>query len=334
MIDVPKLPKNVVRKGKAYYFRRQVKGKEIWVPLGSNRDRAVTKAKELRDSRTPLKSETFAAVAARWCKLYVAIRRTPENQKKAHQRLRDYVDPVLGPIPISRVKAGDLRRLRLQLDESGLSPQTVKHILSDVRCLFHWAVDEGYLDKTPFPRGLMPRIQERPPNRLTEEEVAELVQLPEPYGFIIRFAVGTGLRWGELTRAESSHVHNGVLLVPETKNLKLRRVPLHAELRDELRMRVGRFLPNISRDAFTRRVRKHSSVKRFTVHRMRHTFTTRCAEVGCGLLALKAMTGHSKLETLLRYARPDETHAIEEMKRIGGKLGKMTGRSVEEVSIR
>jgi integrase len=67
---------------------------------------------------------------------------------------------------------------------------------------------------------------------------------------------------------------------------------------------------------------------------MRHTFTTRCAEVGCGLLALKAMTGHSKLETLLRYARPDETHAIEEMKRIGGKLGKMTGRSVEEVSIR
>ena len=50
----------------------------------------------------------------------------------------------------------------------------------------------------------MPRLQERPPDRLTDEEAQQLRELPEPYGFICRLALGTGLRWGELTRAQAS----------------------------------------------------------------------------------------------------------------------------------
>jgi integrase len=43
----------------------------------------------------------------------------------------------------------------------------------------------------------MPRIQERPPDRLTDDEVDKLLAILEPWAFIIRLRLGTGLRWGE-----------------------------------------------------------------------------------------------------------------------------------------
>ena len=54
----------------------------------------------------------------------------------------------------------------------------------------------------PFPRKLMPKIDERPPDRLSEDEVKRVLALPEPYGFVIRFGLLTGLRWGEMCRAQ------------------------------------------------------------------------------------------------------------------------------------
>lgn len=58
---------------------------------------------------------------------------------------------------------------------------TVWHVLSDARCLFRWAEDEGLVDRSPFPRRVMPRLPERPPGRLTDEEVAQLLAIPEPW---------------------------------------------------------------------------------------------------------------------------------------------------------
>jgi integrase len=57
----------------------------------------------------------------------------------------------------------------------------------------------GLLDKSPFPRRVMPRIQERPPDRLTEKEVEAVLSVPEPHLWVVRLARGglaTGLRLG------------------------------------------------------------------------------------------------------------------------------------------
>src|SRR6185436_10106021 len=63
---------------------------------------------------------------------------------------------------------------------------------------------------------------------------------PEPYGFICRLLVETGLRWGELTRAKASDVTGSSLVVSQTKSGKVRRVPLSSEVQSELRTRVGK----------------------------------------------------------------------------------------------
>lgn len=87
-----------------------------------------------------------------------------------------------------------------------MAPASVAHVLSDVRCLFNWCEDAGLVERSPFPRRVMPRLQERLPDRLTDEEAAQVAALPDPHGFVVRFALGTGLRWGELTRAQAADV--------------------------------------------------------------------------------------------------------------------------------
>ena len=82
--------------------------------------------------------------------------------------LRDFVLPQLGHVQLCRLTKEDVRGLRLWLERtSGLSPATVLAILSDLRCLLLWCVDAGYMERSPFPRRVMPRLQERPPDRLT-----------------------------------------------------------------------------------------------------------------------------------------------------------------------
>src|SRR3989442_5393986 len=57
------------------------------------------------------------------------------------------------------------------------------------------AGEQGWIAVSPFPRKVLPKVPERDPARLSDEEVAKLVVMPEPWGFVARFAIGTGLRW-------------------------------------------------------------------------------------------------------------------------------------------
>jgi len=75
-----------------------------------------------------------------------------------------------------------------------LSANTVARILSDLRAFLNWAADSGRIDRSPFPKHVMPRIPETLPKGFTDEERAALRALAEPYGFTLRFLLGTGLR--------------------------------------------------------------------------------------------------------------------------------------------
>jgi integrase len=55
----------------------------------------------------------------------------------------------------------------------------------------------------------MLKLQERPPDRLTDEEAERLRAVAEPDGFVCRLALGTGLRWGDLSRAQALDVERG-----------------------------------------------------------------------------------------------------------------------------
>jgi integrase len=238
------------------------------------------------------------------------------NQRKAAQRVRDYLVPYLGAKLATRVGPDDLRGYRLWLEQRGLAPQTVVHVLSDARCLFRWAVDAGYLERSPVPRRLMPRVQERPPDRLTDEEAARLLQLPDPLGFVAKLALGTGLRWGELARAQAEHVENGMLVVANTKSTKVRRIPLAPALLTDVRGHVGKLVPYACANDFARRIRRETGIERFHVHMTRHTYACQWLERGGSLAALQQILGHASIVTTQRYARISDDMVRREAARV------------------
>ena len=315
-----KLPKGMFQRGRSFYVRLYAGGRERWVSLGQELEAAKAQLSRLRAGERVEERVTVAQACERWLESYVRTARNQAGQKLASVRARKYLTPFLGPRLLSKIRSEDLRSYRVWLEGRVRTPQTVAHILSDARCLFGWCVDAGWLDKSPVPRKLLPRVQERPPDRLTDEEVAALAAIREPYGFVVRLGLGTGLRWGELTRAQSGDVQNGLLVVHQTKTGKLRRVPLPPDLRAELRTRVGRLVPFAERGqgSFARMVKRLSGVSRFHPHQMRHTFACRWLERGGSLAALQAILGHSTVVTTQRYAQLTDEAVRTEADRLAG----------------
>jgi len=321
---MPRLPENMMRRGgrRAYYFRKRVEGKDKWISLGTDFEAACRRLRQLQGGEgLPRTDLTVKLAAERWLQQYVATAREPKGQLITRSRIQRYLEPGLGHLLLHRLNKEHIRSYRLWLEQKPISPTTVWHILGDVRCLLFWCVDSGLLDTSPFPRRIMPRLQEQPPDRLTDEEAEQLRHLSEPYGFVCRLALGTGLRWGELTRVQASDVERGFLVVHQTKSGKVRRVPLEAELLNEIRGRVGRLVAfaTLSPGSFSRAVRKHSGIARFHVHQTRHTFACQWLERGGSLAALQQILGHASIETTQRYAKLTDEVVMREMQRLEGR---------------
>jgi integrase len=272
-----------------------------------------------RDEPVAVSRARVEDAAEKWITGYIAVRRNPRGAALARRRAEMYLNPFLGMKPLEKVSAQDLRDYRLWLERKpSLSSQSVAHVLSDARCLFNWARDEGLIAASPVPRRLLPRIQERPPDRLTEEEVRTVTGLVEPFGFICRLGVGTGLRWGELARAQASDYQNGVLVVGVTKSGKVRRVPVSEDLAKEIRCRVGRLLPFSveSSDYVNRTIRGESKVIGFHLHQLRHTFACRWLEAGGSIESLREALGHSSVKVTERYGRLSDAFVRTEADRV------------------
>lgn len=321
---MPRLPRNMIRrKGKkGYYFRQVIAGRVVVRSLGTDYDEACRRLRSLKREDVPLPAATIAEAARRWLSVYIPTARGERDQRLAAQRVRDYLVPQLGHVLLHRLKSDHLRSYRLQLEQSHLSVQSVRHVLSDCRCFLNWCEDTGLIEKAPVPRKLLPRIQERPPDRLSDDEIRAVCSVPDPYGFICRFLLGTGLRWGEAVRAQASDIASGLLTVHQTKSGKVRRVPIPASLQDEFHNRVGRLVSLRNAQGVAEQVRKRTGIERFHVHQLRHSFACRWLEAGGSLAALQEILGHASIVTTQRYGRLGEAHVVEEarrLERLGGR---------------
>jgi len=174
---------------------------------------------------------------------------------------------------------------------------------------------------------LLPKIQERPPDRLSDEEVEIATGLPDPVGFACRFLLGTGLRWGEFARLTTSDIQDAVIVVQKTKSGGVRRVLLSASLRNEIRTRIGKLCPYHWSDYLAHKVRTMTGIERFHVHQLRHTFACPWLERGESLAALQELLGHASVVTTQRYGRLAEAFVVEEMRRMEGRDGTKDGTS-------
>jgi len=259
----------------------------------------------------------------RWLKSYVATTRNAKGFRLAWHRFEKY---VLGwrCVPVRELTGDQIREFRLMLEQYWhLSPYTVTHVLSDLRCFLRWTVEAGLIERTPFPARVMPRIPEVAPRGFEDSEIAVLEAVPGIAGFVLRFLLASGLRWAEACRATQADVRGAFLEVANTKSGRLRRVPLGAALREEIARgghRIVPFSPN-SPGSFSRRIRRYTGIPDFHVHRCRHTFAMRWLESGGNLAILQHILGHRDLTTTMRYARVTDALVAQEAARVERRRG-------------
>jgi integrase len=180
-----------------------VAGRRVTVKAGTSYEQAARRLRSLKSETPPKLRLTVRDAALQWLERYVPVHRAERDQKLATRRVEMYLVPHLGHRLVHKLGKDDLRAYRLELERHGhLSVQSVRHILADVRCMVRWCEDSDLIERALIPRRFLPRVQERPPDRLTDEEVEKILRVPEAVR--VRGAAGT---WdgAPLRRAHARH---------------------------------------------------------------------------------------------------------------------------------
>jgi integrase len=246
--------------------------------------------------------------------------------------------PVLGPVSLCSLKRLHIDSLLSELRRTGYPSAMLRGVRATVSTVLQNAVERGYLDRNPA-HGI--RISETggktQRRSYSPTQIQKLLpELSEPCGSVVRVAVLTGLRIGEILALRWKRVDllrntievaetfsDGHFGSPKTRSSR-RVVPISGALRETLATHRSRSVltdpehlvfatskgtPLNSKNLYNRvlapacdRIKE----ARVSWHSFRHTHATLLAEVGESIKTAQALLGHSDLETTLNtYA-----HAI------------------------
>ena len=201
-----------------------------------------------------------------------------------------------------------------------LTPRTIDIRISRLKRLFSLCVDWGLLENNKMTRvKLLRRDDKRERYLSAEEETRLLDNASEELSPVIRFALNTGMRRGEILGLRWSDINfdSGVITIPATrsKGRKERHIPLNSMSLEVLRgmptrsINRGALVFANSKGNIWDRLKKHWEIARkkaglddFRFHDLRHTFASRLVMRGVDLTSIQKLLGHQDYETTLRYA--------------------------------
>jgi integrase len=173
---------------------------------------------------------------------------------------------------------------------------------------------------------------------LSPEEEEKLLQNAIPYlQDLIRFALNTGLRTGEIFSLRWSHVdlQRGILSVFASKTQTIREIPINSEARKVLEAwklnqkneilfynpQTGKPFVDL-KTGFALACEK-AGITDVTWHTLRHTFASRLVNSGVDIVTVKELLGHSSISVTMRYAHTNiesKRAAVEKLDRFGDNL--------------
>lgn len=245
--------------------------------------------------------------------------------KSIHNRFKDFY--------LSEITAGVIQDF---VDERShnVKRDTVKRDVTTLKAILNKAHREGFLDRMPvFPRFRREKARTR---WLTPGEEDRLVASAAKHlRPLIRFAVDTGGRRGELLSLDWRHVDMVYKRVTftDTKNGEDRTL----RLCDRALATLAAIGPKDSGPVFTFRgkgmkeitngfqtARRKAGLPEVRFHDLRHTFASRLVQGGVPLYEVMHLTGHKSLEMVQRYshlASDYQERAMNVLNARGHKIG-------------
>ena len=232
---------------------------------------------------------------------------------------------------LTQVELSDLQAFAAGLHDIGIGPRSQCRILSGVRSLYRFMVQDGYLDQDPTELLESPVLGEHLPEFLTPQEVDLLedsIDLSVPEGHrnraIIEVLFSCGLRVSELVSLRWSQLYaDEKYLRIVGKGSKERLVPIsdralheidnYLPWRQQLKIKPGEedyvFLnrrgAHLTRTMILimlkRQAQEAGITKTISPHTLRHSFATALLEGGADLRVIQALLGHESIGTTEIY---------------------------------
>lgn len=222
-----------------------------------------------------------------------------------------------------------------QRRNGGLSDSMIKSHLYSLRLFFDYLIDMEFIDNSParLPKFVLKKYKQR--NILTIEEIKQLYEVCETRQdkAMLSLAYGCGLRRSEIVKLDTSdvHIHQGVIVVRDSKNHKSRTIPLS----DNVLMYLKEYIlyermnsintSKISENSFLINrlgLRKQGNdlhlrlkyliekthnpeilKKEITLHCLRHSIATHLLDNGATIEFVQHFLGHSDIDTAHIYSK-------------------------------
>lgn len=293
--------------------------------------------------QTPKEEILFVTLADNWLnsiKHYIK----ESTYMKYRNLLYTYIYPVYRDIAFNDLSHNSLQEFCNNLLLRGLSSNTVLSILTVIRNIFHYSEKCGYNIPCDL-NGLIIKQPSKELTVLSPLEQETLYQYLYNHlshrNLGILICLYTGLRLGEicalqwndislkektlsvhttLQRIQTSddpyHKTKIIHSVPKSK-CSIRTIPLPSNIIQIIESnfkemsgyvltgRIDKFVEPRTMENHFKRVLKESNIRQVNYHVLRHTFATRCVEVGFDVKSLSEILGHANVNiTMNRYVHP------------------------------
>jgi len=216
---------------------------------------------------------------------------------------------------------------------------TINREMSCLRHIFRKAVEWEMIEQSPFDKGktLMLKENNKRFRFLTEEEIIKLLnECPGYLRNIVKCALNTGMRKGEILSLKWSQIRNGFIYLHETKPKEARQIPVNAlfkKIRREQHLTSEYVFTYQGKHVDFVKTSFNAAVKRtdivdFRFHDLRHTFASQLIMKGGTLKDVQELLGHSTMTMTLRYAHLTQEHKKKAVNLLNG----LTGNCVTKLS--
>ena len=165
-----------------------------------------------------------------------SISESTATSYEGHIRL--HIAPLLGGIPLARLRSADVRRLVDELERKGLSAATIVRVVTTLRIALGAAIRDRLLVHNAADIRELPKVRRKPVRPLTHTEADRLLDAVsgswiEP---MVRLLLGSGLRLGEAIGLDQGDLmlDAGYVRVRVSKT-DVRAVPISVDAADALR---------------------------------------------------------------------------------------------------
>lgn len=280
---------------------------------------------------------SFGDWADQWLNIWMIDQIKESTYASYQHKLTQHIIPVIGKVSLELLNVSHINKLVGDLKKK-LAPSSIQVVFRVLKSCLKMAKDKGYIFLNPTDNVSLPRTIKKQVPALTRREHQMLLKESKQtiQGLPVLIALETGMRIGEISALQWSDVDfeqktikvnrtkqriatSKVTLIGKTKLVEttpktikaLRIIPLTEELFNALLKAktqskslyvVETKGTGTEPRTISYRLEKMKTklgLSGFGFHSLRHTFATRCVEIGINIATISALLGHASIKMTL-----------------------------------